>query len=150
MNYTENEVRMALNSRADVIQLAEDYFWARYKADPEWDHSDAGWGFEGFRYSPSIEVSFTDDTVEVEASARACGRGCCGTDTHTYTFPLSYLWSDQTTILADIAAKAEAKKQAEAEATAKREAEAKVRQVAAEKKQLAELAKKYPDEVKRG
>lgn len=147
MKYTENEVRMALNSRADVIQLAEDYFWARYNADPEWDHS-GNYGFEGFRYSPSIEVSFTDDTVVVEAEARACGRGCCGNDTHTYTFPLSYLWSDQTTILADIAAKADAKKQAEADAKAKQEENAMTKRVAAEKKQLTKLAKKYPDELK--
>ena len=109
--YTEDQIRMMLQGRETVVQMAKDYFWTRYNADSEWDHS-GEYGFEGFRYDPYIEVDFDGETVEVSAEAAACGRGCCGNDHHTYKFPLSYLWLDQTAILADMKEKAETKKKA--------------------------------------
>ena len=33
------------------------------------------------------------DEVEVTTEKDACGRGCCGTETEVYSFPLSHLWA---------------------------------------------------------
>jgi len=185
--YTEEQVVDMLRGREIVTQLAANYFWARYRAEPEWDE-DGDW-FTGFRHDPWIEVSFLDARtnkvtetcpcfsgddpkyksgagcdkcnwtgklttiteipamIEVDARARACGRGCCGDDSHTYTFPLSYLWMDQTAILADLKATHEAKKAAEAAAKVKAEEKERRQQVAADKKRLKELAEKYPEVI---
>lgn len=141
---TEAGIKHIVEATKALREMAEAYFWARYKVDPEWR--------KHFISTPdirSIEYGWCNgaNTVEIECACRACNRGCCGTDYHTYEFPLSYLWLDQTAILADIAAKAEAKKRAEEEAQRKREAEAARKREEAEKQKLKELAAKYPAEV---
>ena len=157
--YTEEQIRAMAEGQNKLRKLAKDYFWSRYYADPrfrsiEWDEDDAAEAaeddedYEGkeFRYTPSINsISFNTDTVFIYCEARACGCGCCGYDSHTFEFPLSYLWQDQTEILTDMA-----RRQKEAEELRKKEREAfqdRLRQeaVKAEHKQLQELAKKHPD-----
>lgn len=138
--FTEGQICTMVGGYQTLMAKAEAYFWQRYRADPEWqDH---------FRHEPDIKITIDGYDVEVEGEAAACGRGCCGTDSHTFSFPLSYLWLDQTTILADMKAKADAKAKAEADAKVKREAEAKKRQEADERKRLIELVAKYPDAIK--
>lgn len=138
--FTEGQICTMVGGYQTLMAKAEAYFWQRYRVDPEWQGH--------FRYEPSIKITIDYATVEVEGEAAACGRGCCGTDSYTYTFPLSYLWLDQTAILADINVKAEAKAKAEADAKAQREADDKKRQEANERKRLVELAAKYPDAIK--
>ena len=188
--YTEDQIVQMVDGLETVRQMAKDYFWTRYRADPKWDHTvmdEDGYsdGFEGFHYTPSVtSITFIPERVkttevpcpcvaegepfceecewtgkvkketpvprmvEVLASARACGGGCCGYDSHNYRFPLAYLWMDQTAVLADMKAKSDAKAQAAAEEKAREDAEDRKRQEAYDREQLKKLIAKYPEEVK--
>ena len=134
-DYNEEQIRLMATGAETLDDLIRDYFWRRFDADPDWDY---------FIDRPNLDnISVEGDTVEVDASCRACRRGCCGTDYHTYEFPLSYLWLDQTAILADMKVKAEEAAKAAAERKKQEAEERKRRQEAAERKKLAELKGKY-------
>jgi hypothetical protein len=137
---TKDQIRLLIGGAKHINQLAEDYFWKRYRVDPEWQRE--------FRYEPSIHVTIEDDTVSIHGEAAACGSGCCGSDTHTYEFPLEHLWLDQTSVLNDIRVQAEKDAREKAEKEAKDIADARKRAEEADRKRLAELMAKYPDATK--
>jgi len=150
MSYTEEQIHEMAEGYLTLHRLMKDYFWERYDADPkfrqiEGESSHYPDGRE-FRYRPSIEkIETNGDTVYVRCEARACGSGCCGYDTHTFEFPLSYLWQDQSEILADMARRQEEARQAEQERRRTEAARQKKAREESEKKQLRELAAKYPN-----
>ncbi|OHD17987.1 MAG: hypothetical protein A2Y38_06345 [Spirochaetes bacterium GWB1_59_5] len=146
---TEAGIKHLATADRALREMAETYFWQRYKADPAWRKTDDCEDAGGWLYTPSIdEIEFDEDEVTIRCSARACSRGCCGYDRRTYEFPLSYLWLDQTAVLADLATKEEARKRAEEAEERRREAEAKKRREEEERRRLKELAAKYPEEIK--
>jgi hypothetical protein len=140
--YTEDEILRMVNAKATLNSLAREYFWERYEADPEWRQ--VGYGGGEWLYQPGIRsIHVGAEEISVSCSARACGRGCCGEDYRTYTFPTSYLWLDQTAILADVAAKAAAQAAEEAAEEAEEMALRAARQEKAERAKLAELQAKF-------
>jgi len=96
---TEEDIRFMIKGREILDNKARAYFWERFDSDPEWGESWNG----SWVYRPSIDsIDIGETEIEVECSAPACKRGCCGTDRRTYSFPTSYLWLDQTAILAEV------------------------------------------------
>lgn len=135
--WEEGHIRLMVAGQQTLRQLVEDYFKRRLKADPKWDGQE-------WNYRPDIDrIEFEGDTVEVECSAPACGRGCCGSDCHTYKFPLSDLWSDIDTILAGIQAKREAEAAAKAEAERLAEEKRKADQEERERRLFEKLQAKF-------
>jgi hypothetical protein len=135
---TQEEILRMARAAHDLDELARTYWRERYDVDPEWQ--------EHFSYNPyieSLDIDADTETIEIVAEARACGRGCCGYDRHTFSIPLSYLWLDQSAILEDMRLKAEEEKKQEA-IREKKEAE---RQAAyrekQEREQLRKLSRKY-------
>ncbi len=151
--YTETEILQMINAKGTLQGLASDYFWERFKADPKWagddfDDYDEGYVPEApdWMYEPDIDsLTVGEDQVRVRCSAPACGRGCCGYSRYTYVFPTSYLWLDQSAILADLKAKTEATKKAVAKREAQEAAEREERREKAERKRLVELKTKYEE-----
>lgn len=133
--FTEGQICTMVGGYQTVMELAEKYFWQRYRADPEWQGH--------FIHEPGITVTIDYGEVSVEAEARACTRGCCGTDSHTFSFPLSYLWLDQTAILADLKAKADREAAAKAEKERQAEASRKAHLEAQERKEFIRLQQKF-------
>lgn len=134
--YTKEEILQMINANEILDGLARSYFWERYDADPEWRTT--------WLARPNIEsIEFDEDEITIECEQRACNRGCCGSDYRSYSFPTSYLWLDQTAILADMKAKAEAEAKAEAARKVKAEEKRAKDKEAADRKKLAELQKQY-------
>jgi len=146
MPYSQKDIEKMIQARADLENIIEAYFDARYEADPEWRQVDAR---EGWYEQPSIDSIVVWDNaqfVELECSGDDYGRGCCGKSYRTYKFPTSDLWTDQTEILAGIKARAEAAAKKEADRKAEQEAQRQKDLEAAERRQLAELKAKYDGE----
>ena len=135
-NYTESEIRAMIQGRKSLDAAIRAYFWERYEADPDWQKE--------WIATPNIEsIEIEGDEISIECEQRACNRGCCGSDYRTYTIPTEYLWLDQTAILADMKAKAEAAKARKVEAERKRKVrEAKAQEVR-EVTELKRLQAKY-------
>lgn len=125
---TEHQIRELLDSRETLQKLAEQRFWLLFKYDVPWSTQTDRWEDDPdedaldaqertlWVYTPSIdEIEFKKDTVNVSVSARACSRGCCGTQREIYKFPLAYLWTDETTLFQSIQERRLAAEQASAE-----------------------------------
>jgi hypothetical protein len=125
---TAQQIKDMVTGQATLHQLATQRFWLLFEYDIPWKTQTNLWGDEErdedaeagdptcWVYTPSIDaIRFKDDIVLVSCSASACSRGCCGTLRKTYEFPLSYLWTDENTLLAGITARHEAAKLAEAD-----------------------------------
>lgn len=100
---SKEQILQAIDDYTDTVTLAEQYFWSRYLADPKWDVEERV--FSGFYRRPYIETTtfYADqDICEVYVEGQDEDEGG-----HTYKFPISYLWTDQTLVLADIKRKGE-------------------------------------------
>lgn len=137
---SEDQIKVLVRGHMYLEQKARDYAKRRFASDPTWQEM-----IDGTQDVKFKEVTIDLRIVRVRAT-RYMGGG--EYDGCTYTFPLSYLWLDQTSILADMEARDDARKKALAEADARRRAEAKAHQEDADRRKLAELMTKYPDATK--
>lgn len=137
---TEERIRELVDTRKTLKELVDDRFWLVFDTDPSWP--------KHFICRPDImRIGFDGDEVEVSCEARGCNRGCCGTDYHTYSFPLSYLWTEREDVLALVQARVDAEKAAQDEKDRiKAEAE-RSRKEEQDRARLRELAAQYPEEV---
>lgn len=139
-NPSESGIRHLAKAHEALVKMTEAYFEARYEADSEWRKQA---NFIGTPNIQSIKFDYWTREAKIECSCRACTRGCCGTDYHTFRFPLEYLWLDQTAILEDMKAKAEEAKRAAQLAKEAQLAQERKRQEETERKQFLDLQAKY-------
>jgi hypothetical protein len=136
---SEEQIQVLVRGHMYLEQKARDYAQRRFASDPSWQKMIDAFGVREVEFK---EVTIDLGTVRVRATRYAGGGEYDG---HTYEFPLSYLWLDQTAILADMKAKDDARKKALAEADARRKAEAQAYQEKEDLRRLAELSAKYPN-----
>lgn len=145
---TEQEAKDALLAagkvKADLDSKARAYFVYRYKYDKKWRKE---WA-EGGYHPPRIDSVYCGpDSVTIRCSAPACGRGCCGTNMASFTFPLSNLFGDWAAEEAGVLAREEekaAKKAAKKAAREAREAAEEVERAAAwDRAEYARLREKF-------
>ena len=106
---------------------AESIFWQIFYGNDEWPRA--------LRYRPSIDnIRFGESTVTICGSAPACGRGCCGYESHSYRFPASLLDMDNSEVALWVEATNAARVEKEAARQTRLEA---LRKVLAEKREVA-------------
>jgi len=90
---------------AAIQKTAEDFFWKMYRASKDFRSFEVcnHYPRNEFLFEPNIlQVSILEQTISVSCEAPACERGCCGYESHTFRFPLAYLWLNEAEVLADL------------------------------------------------
>lgn len=144
--YTVKQLQDMARGTEIIEGLATAYFEVRYQADPEW---------QGFVYKPGIEgIDISEEGVEINLTAPACTRGCCGSDYEQHFVGWEALLQTpeqiRAVVEARLAAEEEAKRKEKEAAARKRKADKARRErekVVKERERLKELAAKYPEEV---
>ena len=139
--YTEQDIKRMIEERNTLISLFTQRFDRIRDLRPSWKKA-------LLDYPDFDEIEFGSETVKIHGSSAGCHRGCCGTEYHTYEFPLHYLWWTEEQVTADAAAEEKKmQKAAEVELQRKTEQDARAREEK-ERQQLKSLAEKYPDVVR--
>lgn len=135
---TPQEIQALVQKQAELTTRARRYFDIIYSMRQDWK--------DVFSYSPSVDnLYFTETSVEISCSAAACGRGCCGYDYHTYSFPVEYLSLEVSELMEgvqkELDALAEQKRLEDEREQAKEAEEARQAALAQEARERAEYAR---------
>lgn len=92
---TENSVRRMIDERNSLDTLIKQRFDFIYRLRSEWKKA-------LLDYPTLQEINITSEEVSILGESVACHRGCCGLESHSYTFPVKYLWWTKEQVKAEI------------------------------------------------
>ena len=78
------EITAAVANWTRLQDSARDVFWHIYYLRADWQGQTVGRPYD-------LQFDFGDEVVSVTGEARACNRGCCGTELGSWEFPTEYL-----------------------------------------------------------
>jgi hypothetical protein len=81
------EIKATVADYTRLQDTARDMFWHIYYLRPDWQQ-------RTFARPYGLRFVIGDPLVTVTGESRACGRGCCGTESGLWEFPTEYLTLD--------------------------------------------------------